>query len=155
MVRPASPGLLRAIRHLPVNARLAGVSEELNAVPALTGRAITASTEHAIPWHMGYYAPLERNLKLALLAVSTPDPGIAAAAIKGTGAGYLLVDQGLLAHSIIPERYGKIVPAEVAAAQNAFNSGPSFMQRNAQACAIYRAPTAWLLDAGCLHRTAS
>ena len=144
------PGLVRFVRTLPRTARLAGVAEELAVIPALTGRAITAAPEQAIPWHMGYYAPFDRQLRLSLAAVSAPDQRGLAAAMLDSRADYLVVDRRLLAHSAIPERYGRIDPDAVAEAQAELARGPSLVQRDAARCALYRGPGVWVLDGKCL-----
>jgi hypothetical protein len=154
-VRPGDPGLLRFIKTLPPNVRIAGISEELAVIPALTGRAITAAPEQAIPWHMGYYRPFEHNLQLSLVAVSTPDPGQLAASLAESGATHVMVDTALLSDSRIPKRYGQIVPDTAAAARDSLGTARSIVQQRAAACAIYRGRTAWLLDAACLTRAPS
>jgi hypothetical protein len=151
-VHPADPGLVRFVRNLPPSVRIGGISEELAVIPALTGRAITAAPEQAIPWHMGYYRPFERNLRWSLVAVSTADPARLASAIAQSAATHLMVDRALLTGSRIPRRYSQIVPDSAAAAQQALSRARSIVQQRAQACAVYRGRTAWLLDAGCLAR---
>jgi hypothetical protein len=151
-VRPADPQLLRVIARLPVNTRIMGISEDLDVVPALTGRAITAAPEQAIPWHMGYYRPFERGLVRSLELVSVPAPADMAARLD---APYVLVDRDLLEHSRVPERYAQIVPAAADAARAALARGPSALQRAAAGCAVYRGPTAWLLDSSCLRASSA
>ena len=65
-------------------------------------------------------------------------------------ADYLVVDRRLLEHSLIPERYGRIDPEAVASARQELAQGPSLVQRNAGRCALYRGPTVWVLDGGCV-----
>ncbi|MEO6041896.1 MAG: hypothetical protein ABIP41_08350 [Croceibacterium sp.] len=148
LVRPPDPGLLRFVRALPPGARIGGVSEELAVIPALAGHSITAAPEQAIPWHMGYYGPFERNLQRALALVSAPTQAGMAANLD---AAYVVVDRDLLARSVIPERYHQIVPDDADAAQRSFALGPSALQRAAPRCAIYRGPAAWVLDGACLR----
>jgi hypothetical protein len=145
---------LQAVRQLPRDARIAGVSDQLDVLPALTGRAIAAAPEQAIPWHMGYYRPFERDLRLSLLAVSTSDRALVAQALERSRADYLLVDRVLLETSRIPPRYGQVVPDAVASAERSLQRGRSLVQRSAARCAIYRGSTAWLLDGKCLARRA-
>lgn len=150
-VRP-DPGLVRAVRALPPGARIAGVSEELGSLPALTGRAIAAAPEQAIPWHMGYYRRFERNLKLGLAAVSSPDAAGAARALADSGSSYLLVDRGTLDRGVLPPRYAQIVPDAAGMAAAALAAGPSAVQRLAPRCALYAGPGVVLLAADCLER---
>jgi hypothetical protein len=142
-VRPADPGLIRFVRRLPVNVRIAGISEELAVIPAMTGRAITAAPEQAIPWHMGYYRPFERALRASLAEASATTPA-------RSGEDYFMVDRAFLQRSEIPKRYAQIVPDAVAQARAALTRRPSALQRRAGACAVYRGETVWLLDSRCL-----
>jgi hypothetical protein len=149
LVRPDA-GLVRAVRQLPSDARIAGVSEELGALPPLTGRAITAATEQAIPWHMGYYGPFERNLRLSLTVVSTPNPEVLRAALLGSDADYLLIDRNLLERLRVPERYGQVLPSAAAAADRGLASGLAIVPHAAPACAVYQDRAVMLLSAECL-----
>ena len=142
-VRPADPGLVRFVRHLRPGVRIAGVAQDIDMLPALTGRAITAAPEQAIPWHMGYYRPFELELDRALAALATPGTPM-------IDADYFVVDKSVLDGGRVPERYQGIVPGPVAVANRQLALGPSTVQRRARACAVYRGPVAWLLDARCL-----
>lgn len=143
-------GMVRYVRTLPRTARIGGVSEELAVIPALTGRAITAAPEQATPWHMGYYGPFEWNMTLSLAAVSAQDQRALAGAMLASHADYLVVDRALLHGSVIPERYGQIVPDAAAAAQRELAKGPSVVQRDAERCARYRSAEVYVLDGACL-----
>lgn len=147
LVRPADPKLFEAIRRLPADARIGGVSEELGAVPALTGRAISAAPEQAIPWHTGYYRQVERALRASLLAVSTHDPAELKAVLASARLDYLVVDRG----GRPPPRYAGIVPDAARAAENRLRK-PSLVIRHAWECAAYSGRTAMLIDAHCLLR---
>jgi hypothetical protein len=142
-VRPADPGLVRFVRNLPAGVRIAGVAQDIDMLPALSGRAITAAPEQAIPWHMGYYRPFETELERALAALAAPGTPV-------IDADYFVVDKSVLDRGKVPERYAGIVPGPVAAADRQLALGPSTVQRRASACAVYRGPVAWLLDARCL-----
>ncbi|MEO6152363.1 MAG: hypothetical protein ABIT09_13220 [Croceibacterium sp.] len=148
-VRPSDPRLIRLIARLPIGTRIAGISADLDAVPALTGRAITAAPEQAIPWHMAYYRPYEQRLIRSLELVSVPTAGQLAARLD---TPFVLVDRAVLERSQVPRRYALIVPQAAAAARAALARGPSALQRAAGGCAIYRGRTAWLLDSACLRR---
>jgi hypothetical protein len=150
LVRPGDTRLLDAVRQLGPATRIAGVSEQLDVLPAVTARAVTVSAEHAIPWHLGYYRPLARQLRLSLEAVSTPDQDQLAAALRASRADYLLLDREFLENSTIAGRYGQVDPAAVADARQALARGPSAVQRNAARCAVYRGPTALLVAVPCL-----
>lgn len=148
-VRPSDPQLMRVIARLPAATSIEGVSADLDMVPALTGRAITAAPEQAIPWHMRYYAPFEQRLTRSLELVSQPD---AAGMVARLDAPFVLVDREVLDRGVIAERYARILPHAAEAAQTALARGRSALQRAAPDCAIYRGPTAVLLDSACLRR---
>lgn len=150
-VRP-DPGLIRAVRALPPSARIAGVSDELSSLPPLTGRAIAAAPEQAIPWHMGYYRRFERGLRLSLAAVTAPNAAGVARALADSGSTYLLVDRETLERGILPKRYGQIVPDAARMASAALAQGPSAVQRLAPNCTLYAGPTAVLLSGECVLR---
>jgi len=148
-VHPADPKLFEAIRRLPRNVRIGGVSDDLSAVPALTGRAISGTPELAIPWHTGYYRGLEGALQDSLLAVSTHDPAELEAVLNRASLDYLVVDRS----GVLPPDYARVVPNAVRAAEIRMRKSPLAL-RYSGACAVYAGREEMLIDAHCLRRMA-
>jgi hypothetical protein len=71
--QPADRQAVDRIAALPAGAVVGGVSDQLDYLPALTGRSTLATIEHSIPYHSGYFTPLRERLEGALAAVSSPD----------------------------------------------------------------------------------
>ncbi|WP_420605554.1 hypothetical protein [Novosphingopyxis sp.] len=149
-VAPADPGLPRAVAALPDDALLAGPSDALAAVPALAGRRVLATAEHAIPYQLGYYRPVARRLADTLDEVSTDDPAALARFVRRYGVTHLVVDRAFLAAGALPPALARTLPAETALAARRLAHARSLVQRRADACAIYAGPAALLLDAACL-----
>ncbi len=152
--RPLDPALIRHIAALPRNARIAGVSEELNAVPAITGRSIMGAPEQAIPWHTRYFGIIEGGLRDSLVAVSTRDPETFEAALDRLGATYLVVELPMFTTGKIPGRYGIVLPDAVEEAERSMASGKTVLATHASACTTYAGPIMMLLDVRCLRSAA-
>lgn len=148
--RPEDPGAIRAIAALPPGTIVAGVTEELDFVPALTGRPTLATTEHAIPYHLGYFAPVRERIEAMLAAAAADDPRALRGLVQSTGADAFVVDRALVEAGRIDPRYARIVPEAAARAERALARRPSLVQRRARACALYAGPELLVLDTACL-----
>lgn len=150
MKRPTDYALIRFIAALPKSTMIAGVSEDLNFVPALTGRAVLATPEHAIPYQLGYFLPLRDRLAASLLAISTPDPGTLAAILARYRVDYLLVEADTLRAARIPGRYPSILPVQASAATQRLRTRVPAVAAGLPACVAYWGRSLILLDARCL-----
>lgn len=150
MKRPEEPAVMDWLRAAPPGTRVGGLSGDLDFVPALTGRAVHATVEHAIPYHLAYYDELDRRLVASVQAAATPDAGELARFIAEERLDVLLVDRAFLETGEIPEPYLGVVPAAVAAGEASLARGPSALQREAARCALLRGGKHWLIDAACL-----
>jgi hypothetical protein len=148
--RPADYALIDRIAALPVGSRIGGVSEQLDFIPALTGRAVLASPEHAIPYQPGYYRQIAARLQASLLAVSTPDRQVFRRAMRAYPADYLLIEREMLASGTIPGRYAQIVPAASRAAAGRLKAEPSLAARAPRDCIAYSSRQFLLIESACL-----
>ncbi len=152
--RAGDEAVMRRIAALPKDVRIAGVAEDLAMVPAVTGRSILASTEHAIPWHQHYRRLLDERLRDSVtLAASANLVQFAAAWDRGRPT-HLLIERRVLETGAIPERYATIVPEAVAAAERSRGEARSIAATHAPACTVFADRLLVLLDAGCLMREA-
>ncbi len=149
--RPADPAAMRHLLETPPGTRVAGLSADLDFVPALTGRPVFATVEHAIPFHRGYGGAMERRLGLSLAALSSPDPAAPAAFLELTGVDLLLLDRALLERGRLSPRYAGVVPREAAAAEARFRAGGAALQRVWRGCALPGTGPVVILEAGCLR----
>ncbi len=150
MRRPADPALIREVATLPAGSMIAGVSEELNFIPALTGRAVLATPEHAIPYQLGYYRPIAERLRASLAAVSTADPKVLRHILVRYRIDFLLVERAMLGSSVIAGRYSAILPDETAAASASLRRHAPAILLQARDCTVYSDQQFLLLDARCL-----
>ena len=150
--RPADPGAVAFVRHLPANARIAGLSDDIESWPALTGRAVIATPEHAIPYQKGYFTQVEARLGDTLMALTSAQPDVFAGFVKRRGVTHVALDRGFLDQGAIAPDYGKVVPDAVKAAGAALAREPSLalVQRHARDCAVYAGPALVIADAACL-----
>lgn len=155
IVRPADAGAFAAIKALPATAVLAGVTEELAAVPALTGHEVLASTEHAVPYHLGYFERISARLSADVGASATDDPAALARFIREYRITHFLFDRAFVEQGVFPRSYAQVAPGDVAAAQGALNRRKALVQRYARACAVYAGPRLLLIDAHCVIAHAS
>jgi len=149
--RPGDIGAMERIAALPDDAVIGGVSDQLDYVPALTGRRTLATIEHSIPYHSGYFGPLRERLEAALAAVSSPDPAVLTDYVRRHGVTVIAVDRALIAYGELPPRWEKVVATPLRAAQQQLKLAPSVLQQRAPNCLLYDGDLI-LLDAACLTR---
>ena len=144
---PSDRRVIDQARMLPAEARIGGVSDDLTFIPALAGRAITASSEHAIPWETSYYRRIAGGLANDLVIVSTNDPAVLKAALTGSGADFLLVSDVVLTGRKIPDSYLRTLPVEAAAAAQRLTAHAPLLADFAPRC---RAPGSDYIAVPCL-----
>lgn len=153
--RPKDSSLVPTLAATPPETRIAGVSTELNALPALTGRAVAAAPEQAIPWHLGYYRDYERAMRQSLTLLSAQTMPEFQDALTGLRVNYVLVDLNALDLGELHWSYGAVLPQEAAAATHALGAHHSVIQQIAGQCTARRFTTTVLLDARCLQGVAT
>jgi hypothetical protein len=149
--QPADQAAVDRVAALPPDAVIGGVSDQLDYLPALTGRPTLATIEHAIPYHTGYFTPLRERLEAGLAAVSSPEPAVLADYVQRYRVAVIAVDRALFEYGELPARWATVVPDAVRTAQERLNLGPSVLQQRARQCLIH-AGALILLDAPCLTR---
>jgi hypothetical protein len=149
--QPADRQAVDRVAALPAGAVVGGVSDQLDYLPALTGRSTLATIEHSIPYHSGYFTPLRERLEGALAAVSSPDAAVLADYVRKHGVTVIAVDRALFEYGELPARWATVVPDAVQVAQQQLRQGPSVLQQRAPRCLIHDG-TLILLDAPCLTR---
>jgi hypothetical protein len=147
--RPSDPDALRAIAALPPDAVVAGLSADLDFVPALAGRSTLATVEHAIPYHWGYFGEIDRRLRATVAAAATPNPEDLAAFIRRERVSAFVIDQAALEQGQVPVSYAGVVHAAVQQANAELRRQPSALQRLAPACTLHRGKVL-VLDGPCL-----
>lgn len=154
MQRPADEALIAHVARLPKGARIGGVSEELNFIPALTGRAVLATPEHAIPYQLGYYRRVRAALQASLLMISTPDRQVFGRLLAAYPVDYLLIERHTLTTGQMAGRYPDILPVESAAATRRLLSARPIVASAPSVCLNYRSAEFLLIEAACVMNTA-
>jgi hypothetical protein len=149
--QPADAQAVARIAAMPPDTVIGGVSDQLDYLPALTGRPTLATIEHAIPYHSGYFTPIRERLEAGLAAVSSPDPAVLADYVRRYGVKVIAVDRALFEYGELPARWSSVVPDAVRTSQEMLEQGPPVLQRRAPACLIHDGALV-LLDAPCLTR---
>lgn len=149
--RPSDRAAVERIAALPPGAVVGGVSEQLDYIPALTGRATLATAEHAVPFHTGYFGRLRARLEEAVAAMASPDPAVLAGYIARHGVSVVAVDRALLESGAFPNKWATVVPDAVRAAEAEWKRQPSALRQRAAACTLHDGSLV-LLDAACLTR---
>ena len=137
---------------MPAGARIGGVSDQLDSLPALAGRSVIATPEHAIPYHKGYFSQIEVRLQASLAMIASDDPAVLTAYVRRWGITHIAVDRAFVTVGALPRDYARVVPAAAAQAQAAVASRASLVRRYALACAVYAGPSVILADSACLIR---
>lgn len=131
---PSDRRVIDQAKAMPANVRIGGVSEDLTFLPALAGRAITASTEHAVPWETGYYRRIAAGMADDLRIASTSDAGVLKAALMRSPANYLLVDDAVLLGRELPRSYRRTLPVEAREASQRLAERPPLLASLAPSC---------------------
>lgn len=147
--RPRDAQALAAIAAMPPGTVVGGVSEDLDFYPALTGRPVLATIEHAIPYSTRYFSRLKERLDRDLLAVSTSDPAALADYVQRYHVGVIALDAAYFEYRELPARWATVTPRAVQAGESMLHAGPSVVQQRASACTLHRGAVV-LLDAPCL-----
>jgi hypothetical protein len=148
LLSPGDDQAMARIAAMPRPTRIAGISDTLDFVPALTGRSVLATAEHAIPYQLGYFRPLSRRLADEAAALATPDRTAFADFVRRYGIDVIAVDRGLLRGQPLTPRYATLIRAGP-------SPGPgSWVVNHAAACRIYDGRALLLLDAHCLENAA-
>ncbi len=110
LTRPLVAPAVARIAALPAETRIAGVADELNLVPALTGRAVLATTEHDIPYQLGYYRPFHRQLRDSVSAVTSPHREVIGRFVRQHAVDVVAVDAHVLSTGRLTPRYRATLP---------------------------------------------
>lgn len=146
---PGDPQLIRHIATLPAETRIGGVSDDLDFIPALTGRSVLAAPEQAVPYQLGYYNKVAPNLRASLVMVSTPDINELRQTLSEHPADYILAERKMLEERRIDGRFPTVLPPESQAASlHLRKSRPAFLAE--PRCIDYRSAKFLLVDARCL-----
>jgi hypothetical protein len=148
---PIDKAAMSQIETFPPDTVIGGVSDQLDYLPALTGRSTLATIEHAIPYHTRYFGPLRERLVAGLEAVASDDPAVLGAYVERFHVDVIAVDDALLSTGRVPPKWATVVPDAVRAAQQKLDRGPSILQQRARACTLHTGDLT-LLDAACLVR---
>ena len=146
LLSPDDDGAIARIAALPPATRIAGIGDTLDFVPALTGRAVLATAEHAIPYQLGYFRAASRRMADSVAALATPNRTAFADFVHGYRIDVIAVDRDLLAGKPLAPRYATLIAPGL-------SPGPtSWVATHANACRLYESRTLLLLDAKCLVR---
>jgi hypothetical protein len=148
LLEPEDGDAVARIAALPATIRIAGISDTLDFVPALTGHAVLATAETAIPYQLGYFRLASRRMADTVAALATPDRTAFTGFVDRYRIDVIAVDRGLLSGGRLAPRYASLIPP-------GRSPGPeSWVATHAARCAIYNGRGLWLLDAHCLTRAA-
>lgn len=148
--RPQDAGAMAYLQRLPGNARIAGVAQDLDAVPALTGKRTLATVEHAIPYHWGYFSQVKQRLEHSLAAVASDDPYVLPAFVRRYDATHLVVDRALAERAQVPDGYAAVVPVAARRAERALGGRAAPVLGARAECLLYTGPVVLIYDARCL-----
>lgn len=150
MMSPPDIAGMRAMAALPKDARIAGVAEDLSFVHAMIGRSVTADTEKAIPYQLGYYRPFRANLIDGVTLARTTDRATIADILRRQKLTAVAVDPHTLSTGELPEPYQEALPEFVTppGTTAALASAP-------QGCRMYSGAHLILFSAPCLLDWAS
>ncbi|MBB4640615.1 hypothetical protein [Rhizorhapis suberifaciens] len=106
---PHHTDLIALIASTPPNTVIAGVSDDLDMVPAETGRAILASPEHDIPYHRRYHRESQARLRASMLMGQLTHSTAMAAYVRQYKVDLLVFDRRFLETGMLPESYRSVL----------------------------------------------
>jgi len=92
-VKGTEPALYEFLARQPEDIVIASIAAEADNIPTFSRRSIWVGWEYAIPYHLGYYLPLQERVNVLIRAVYSPDLDGMRALIAGEGIDYILLDR--------------------------------------------------------------
>ena len=148
--RPADPVAVVFVAGLPPTSHIVGISNYQASWPALVGRSVLATPEHAIPYHKGYFGEIDARLEAGVAAMATDRRDVLAAYVRRWGVTHVAVDRTFIGDGQMPKDYAAVVPDAVTKAATAMADHPSLVRRYALSCAVYAGPAVVLADPACI-----
>lgn len=87
----AQPELYRFLRTLPADVRVATLTDEARYLPSFARRGVLAGRDYAIPYHLGFFRPLQARMRELLAVHYTNDPKELANFAAAHGVSHFLV----------------------------------------------------------------
>ncbi len=107
---PADDALVARVAALPRDAVVAGAAPDLDFLPALTGRKVLETSEHTIPYKLGYYDPMRERLYATAAALRSTDEADLMAFLDRYDVTHIVVERALLDEGTLPERFWTLIP---------------------------------------------
>ena len=89
----AHPQLYEFIKSQPKDTVIASLTKEADNIASFTNRSVLSSREHAIPYHMGYFLPLQKRIADSIEAQYATDITVAKDFLKKYGVDLWLIDK--------------------------------------------------------------
>ncbi|MGY6550676.1 MAG: hypothetical protein ACXIT4_02140 [Erythrobacter sp.] len=147
---PEDPEIIRAIRALPSDARISGVSAVMDFVPTLAGKTVAGAPQHAIPWQTGYYWRVMTGIEDALAARSTDDPAVLRAALVRSGGTHILMARREGGLDPVPLEFEDAAPRTSTRAEAVLAARPALIEEIAPDCRVAATPLHELLLTQCV-----
>lgn len=85
--------LYQFIQQQPKDTLIASLSSESSNIPSFTNRSVLFSEEHAIPYHLGYFRPLQQRVFATIEAQYSADPTLVKNFLQRYGVDLWLIDK--------------------------------------------------------------
>ncbi len=145
------PDLYRFLAQQPKEILIASLSPEADNLPSLTQRSVYVSKEYAIPYHMGYYRPLQQRIEALIGAQYSPGLPKLKRFIRDTGVDFWLLDRSAFTPEYVEESWFKQYPKAAKLAERSLktSAGPA-LAKMTRPCAVSQNTEFILLDAACI-----
>ena len=110
LVSPQHDDLIALVSATPRDTHVAGVEDDLDFVPALTGRALLASPEHDIPYHRRYHQLNQAGLRASMQMAALDRSPAFLLELRRHDIDLLLFDRAFLSTGILPHKYQHSMP---------------------------------------------
>ena len=112
VVHPEHTDLLALVASTPPATRVAGISDDLSFIPALTGRTVLATPEHDIPYHKRYHRESQAGLEASLQMGRFDDLQSVRSYVRRYRIDMLVFDRHFLAQGELPQSYKAVLPSK-------------------------------------------
>lgn len=137
----------------PVDIKVASLLRDADHFPTFTQRSVLASREYAIPYHVGYAAPMRQRIIELIAAQYALNPPFLQQTIEKYGIDYWLIDDDSFNPQDIQGSWIRQYPRVTAGAIANLNEGTPLLARLADTCQVLEERERVLISADCILKS--
>lgn len=144
------PELYRFFAQQPKDTLIASLSEEASNLPSFAQRSVFVAKEYAIPYHMGYYRPLQQRAVDLIEAQYSPSLAKVKRFIRETGVDFWLLDRQAFTSDYVEEAWFQQYPEASKLARRNLKQGKTSALEQATSCTVFQNSDFAVLETACI-----